>query len=201
MVSTTMPASNWDLGPGVIWSPLCCSFIWKQKCIKTQTLHNKEWSSSMNQPPHFFYLTWKTLIIDWLIDWLDDWSLATNLTSWAVCFLKFWFKDNKHDQNDIWLMRLYSNWPGFSYPALLWDQCWVGQTGWGPLSLWVCQCCCLALKTSSTEEGKNRLLSTNLVNTQTRYRNTCLSDWPQGGRLTQRNPNHTISFKGQGNKA
>lgn len=28
MVSTTMPASNWDLGPGVIWSPLCCSFIW-----------------------------------------------------------------------------------------------------------------------------------------------------------------------------
>lgn len=33
-VSTTMPASNWDFGPGVIWSPLCCSFIWRKTFIQ-----------------------------------------------------------------------------------------------------------------------------------------------------------------------
>lgn len=43
------------------------------------------------------------------------------------------------------------NWPGSSYPKPHWDQCWVGQTGWGPQSLLGCQHCCLAVKTSSTE--------------------------------------------------
>lgn len=33
MVSTTMPESSWDLGPGVIWSPLCCSLICGKKSI------------------------------------------------------------------------------------------------------------------------------------------------------------------------
>lgn len=28
IVSTTMPESSWDFGPGVIWSPLCCSLIY-----------------------------------------------------------------------------------------------------------------------------------------------------------------------------
>lgn len=43
MVSTTMPASNWDLGPGVMWSPLCCSFIWS-KTIKSQASSCWSWS-------------------------------------------------------------------------------------------------------------------------------------------------------------
>lgn len=43
MVSTTMPANNWDLGPGVMWSPLCCSFIWS-KTDKSQASSHWRWS-------------------------------------------------------------------------------------------------------------------------------------------------------------
>lgn len=76
----------------------------------------------------------------------------------------------------------YFNWPGSSYPEPLWDQCWVGQTGWGPQSLLVYRRCCLAVKTSSTEETKKQMNKSKLKDF-----NVYLSNWPQEGRLIQRN--------------
>lgn len=84
MVSTTMPDSNWDFGPEVIRSPLCCSLIWTNVCKKiilnlvqesyhtTIPHHLPTWSVSeihsttQQIPVQFFYGSSINQLCDWL---------------------------------------------------------------------------------------------------------------------------------------
>lgn len=126
MVSTTMPANNWDLGPGVMWSPLCCSFIWSET-NKSQA--HRRWLRY-----HLPIFLDQTLIVTYRYKNLKQ---VKEIDS--AIFLK---------------MRYCCNQPGSSYPGPLLDRCWVEQTGWGPLSLLVCRHCFPDVKISSTERNK-----------------------------------------------
>lgn len=80
MVSTTMPANNWDLGPGVMWSPLCCSLIWN-KTIKSQA--SSHWSWPRHHLPIFLHQTFICNIL-WQFKATGEGNSLDNFWNWDV---------------------------------------------------------------------------------------------------------------------